>query len=295
MNFTMLNEQLRTSDGVLNFCQEHKLLATSKKCVTCGTICNLVTREDTSDGFTWRCTASICQRRLSIRTGTFFAKSKLAMACIIKIIYLWAFERASKKDLQRECGVKSAHTIADWKKFLRDICQDHFVRNPRQIGGPGRTVEIGETLFNRRKYNVGRISEPVWVFGGYDPTEKEGFLVSVPNRNAETLLPLIKKYILPGSTVVSDCWKEYSKGGGEGYRDLTANHQVHFVDAQTKSTPTHVVAVMWKAAKQRHKIECGTKRELLDTYLSEFMWRQTFGGNPFVSILTHIAESYPVN
>lgn len=118
--------------------------------------------------------------------------------------------------------------------------------------------------------------------------------MSVPNRNAETLLPLIKKYIQPGSTVVSDCWKAYNKVGGEGYRHLKVNHQVHFVDPQMKATTNHVER-MWKEAKQRHKIECGTKREHLDTYLSEFMWRQTFGGNPFVSILTHIAESYPVN
>lgn len=216
--------------------------------------------------------------------------SKLTIKVILKLIYLWAFELATEKNVRRECGISSSHTITDWKNFLR---LDYLRRHPRQIGGPGHTVEIDESVFNRRKHNVGRLVEPLWVFGGYDPAEKEGFLVTVPNRNAETLLPIIKKYILPGTTVVSDCWRAYNRVGSEGFSHLTVNHSLHFVDPITKATTNHVER-MWKEAKQRNKRECGTNRELLETYLCEFMWRQKFGHNPFVSIINQIAEGYPV-
>lgn len=47
-------------------------------------------------------------------------------------------------------------------------------------------------------------------------------------RNAATLVPLIKKWIRPGTTIVSDCWKAYSGLSKEGYDHLTVNHSLHF-------------------------------------------------------------------
>ena len=59
----------------------------------------------------------------------------------------------------------SNSTIVDWKSFLRDICAEHFIDNPVQLGGPGMTVEIDESVFTRRKYNRGRMVREQWVFG----------------------------------------------------------------------------------------------------------------------------------
>jgi hypothetical protein len=37
------------------------------------------------------------------------------------------------------------------------------------------------------------------------------FLVVVQNWIATTLLEVIKEWILPGTTIISDCWKAYDK------------------------------------------------------------------------------------
>uniref|UniRef100_A0A0L8H4Q7 ISXO2-like transposase domain-containing protein n=1 Tax=Octopus bimaculoides TaxID=37653 RepID=A0A0L8H4Q7_OCTBM len=42
--------------------------------------------------------------------------------------------------------------------------------------------------------------------GGWDREDKNRFLVFVPDRSSETLLPLIKKFIKPGTTIYSDYW-----------------------------------------------------------------------------------------
>ena len=242
--------------------------------------------------YAWRCCNTKCRTWTSLHEGTFFSRSKLGIDQIIKLIYLWLHEMATVKNIRRECGINSSHTLTDWKNFMRDIHAEYFLRNPQQIGGPGHTVEVDESLFNRRKYNVGRVLQLLWVFSGYEPAEKMGFLVTVPNRNAETLFPLIMKHILPGTTVVSDCWRAYTGLGGEGYKHKTVNHKVHFIDPMSKATMNHVER-MWKEAKQRNKVECGTNRELVDSYLTEFIWRQKFKKDPFASILNQIAEYYP--
>ena len=73
------------------------------------------------------------------------------------------------------------------------------------IGGEGHTVEIDETLFTRRKHNVGRTVKQQWVFGGSNQITKLGFLVDVPNRSSATLIPLIEQYIALGTLIISDC------------------------------------------------------------------------------------------
>jgi hypothetical protein len=117
-----------------------------------------------------------------------------------------------------------------------------------------------------------------WVFGGFDTTDKVGFLVAVAKRDKRTLEAAIKKYILPGSTIVADMWRAY--GGivnivGYNYQHLTVNHSKNFVDPTTGATTNHVEG-MWSVFKRRHRTNYGPNRELLNSHLKEFMWRQRF-------------------
>lgn len=36
-------------------------------------------------------------------------------------------------------------------------------------------------------------------------------MIPVADREADTLIGLIKKWIVPGTTIVSNCWKAYDK------------------------------------------------------------------------------------
>ena len=92
----------------------------------------------------------------------------------------------SVADAQHELQIGREHSIVDWNQYCRDIAVSHFINSPVQIGGPGHIVEIDENLFSKRKYNRGRIVPEQWVFGGYDPATKEGFLLPVPPQNAAT-------------------------------------------------------------------------------------------------------------
>ena len=152
-------------------------------------------------------------------------------------------------------------------------------------------MQIDESMFVRLKHNVGRPVASQWVFGGIDCNTKEGFLVPVPRRNAAILMPILTRYVRPGTTVVSDLWGAYNMIGAHGYTHDTVNHSLHFVDPVT-CAHTNEVENMWMLAKRRNKKECGIARTLIDTYLIGFMWRLKFGADPFENILRDIRSVY---
>jgi hypothetical protein len=123
-------------------------------------------------------------------------------------IYCWAHELSTIKFCRRELNV-SKNTVVDFNNFIREVCAHTLLARPMRIGGPGRSVEIDESVFAKRKYSVGRQVPEQWVFGGICRETKESFLYSVPDRRASTLLPIIEESILPGTIIVSDEWRAY--------------------------------------------------------------------------------------
>ena len=84
-----------------------------------------------------------------------------------------------------------------------------------------------ESVFFKRRYNRGQRREHSWVFGAVE-RETGATFFSVPNRSAEQLLPLINRWLLPSSIIVSDMWKAYNGIGNMGnfYTRFTLNHSV---------------------------------------------------------------------
>ena len=118
-------------------------------------------------------------------------------------------------------------TVVDWYNFCRETCIGVLEQSDvTVIGGPGITVEIDESKFVKRKYHRGKHVDRVWVYGGVETENKENyffyFFSVVEKRSEEILIPIILKHIRPGSTIISDCWKSYSKFKDYGYNHMTA-------------------------------------------------------------------------
>ena len=189
-----------------------------------------------------------------------------------------------------QCKMAS-EAIVNWKNYCRDICAEHLVLNPMILGGPGKCVEIDETAFVKRKYNVGHRVKTQWVFGGLEIGSRKCFLVAVKDRSADSLIPVLQKYVLPGTTVVSDLWKAYNSIGDIGYKHLKVNHSLNFVDPLTSACTNHIEA-LWNIAKRRNKREIGTHRSQLDSYMIEFMWRFAYKGNCLEQLFLDIKQKY---
>ena len=69
--------------------------------------------------------------------------------------------------MKNELGICN-QTIVDWYNFCREVCDCILFEDNEKIGGLGKTVEIDESKFGKRKYHKGRKVEGQWVFGGIE-------------------------------------------------------------------------------------------------------------------------------
>lgn len=102
---------------------------------------------------------------------------------ILKILgfcHCWA-RGFSLSDSANELDL-SLKTAVDWSSFCREICLKAFVEQHQQLGGEGRTVEIDESKFGRRKFWRGHRVEGVWVFGGIERETGRVFMETVEKR-----------------------------------------------------------------------------------------------------------------
>ena len=95
------------------------------------------------------------------------------------------------------------------------------------------------------------------------------FFEIVEDRSAETLMPLIKKYIKKGSIIHSDCWKSYSSLEKEGYFHLTVKHSEEFVNSET-GAHTQTIESTWHALKS-HLPKSGSQKQLYEGYFWDFV------------------------
>ena len=112
--------------------------------------------------------------------------------------------------------------------------------------------------------------EGQWVFGGVEQDSRKCFLVAVERRDEETLLPIIQKWIEPGTIIVSDCWKAYCNLEKHGYVHRTVNHSKEFVNENGDNT--NKIEGHWRQAKCKLP-KFGVRKHLFSTYLAEFLWR----------------------
>ena len=257
----------------------------------------------------WRCTRKRgCGKERGYLVGTWYEGTHLTLKEVFQLSYFFARQTHTQDeiqfDMQRDNSTDiGSATIAQWKHFYREVCMEYFIKNSVVIGGEGKVVEIDETVITKRKYHRGQLrAEEQWFFGGVERGNSTNcFLVPVERRNAETLLPLIARFIKQGSTVISDGWAAYGgidrirmlQTNETAYSHFVVNHSENFVDPET-GAHTQTIEGTWAQFKSRHKEERGTARNLFVSYLYQFMWRKRFAGrDALYHLWSQIAQAYP--
>ena len=182
---------------------------------------------------------------------------------------------------------------------MREICSRQLEDHPFELGGPGKTVQIDESLFRHKpKYHRERHPRAdAWVFGMVDTSTQPaiGYMELVPDRSAATLLPIIRRHVLPGTTIRSDMWRAYNGISQMGYNHETVNHSQHFVYPIT-GTHTQNIESYWAQTKLKFKAMKGiTSSKQLSSHLDEKMWRDLYRINSYTTIINHMNNIYYFN
>ena len=295
----------------MKFMQTHGILQSSMKCPGplisgrrqggCGQDMQLKITNDSKDKLQWRCrkihtvhkddrTFKMKDVKLSIRYNSWLVDSKLPLETILEFIYLWS-QGFTHSEVMHELKL-SKKTVTEWFMFLRESCIYAVMNGSEQIGGNGIEVEIDESKFGKRKYHRGHKVEGQWVFGGREKYNKQKiFMIPVHNQKATTLLPLIKKWICPGSIIHSDCWKAYNGLSKMGYTHVTVNHSKEFVNKDNAAC-TNAIESDWRHAKV-HMPSYGTHLGDHAGYLAEFMWRRkNCDSDKFIQLIKDINMTF---
>ncbi|XP_068240034.1 uncharacterized protein [Palaemon carinicauda] len=190
-----------------------------------------------------------------------------------------------------------SHTLVDWYNFCREVCEQVLILDNKKIGGPGHIVEVDESKFGKRKYNIGHKVEGTWVFGGIDRETRETFFRVVEKRNAETLISALKEQVLPGTTIISDCWKGYGKVKDHDFKHFTVNHSVNYVDPNDPTVHTNTIESQWRVLKRSLLPRFGTQKTLYESYFAEYCIRKRYIEKsvcPFRAFLQLIKRIYPL-
>lgn len=158
-------------------------------------------------------------------------------------------------------------------------------------------MEIDETFLVRRKYDLGRVLVQTWLFGGTEWETKKIFLVPLTEdvgirRNCESLLPLIKKYIKPGSVIYSDGWRAYAKLGEEGFVHGIINHSEYFVDPENSHLHTQNTERLWRDVKEWVR-KPGIRAKYLKKYLSRYLFLRQYKDSALHEFFIQAARLYP--
>ncbi|XP_035226609.1 uncharacterized protein LOC118198937 [Stegodyphus dumicola] len=173
-------------------------------------------------------------------------KSKLTIAEIFVLTYD-VLEKIATSKIMKEYGFGS-NTMASWSQCIRETILEYIEMNSQMIGGPGKTVEIDESKFGKKKYHRSHHVEGQWVFGGVERDSGDSFFVAVHDGTAQTLISVIQEWIRPGTTIITDCWRAYRSLDTLGFDHLTVNHSISFVDEIT-GAHTNTIEGTWRHIK----------------------------------------------
>lgn len=203
-------------------------------------------RKKTSpEGFAWRCLNNLCcdyRNHVSIRQNSWLNEFNVSCKKIFMILYMYS-AGLQVCDILKVVNV-SKSTAQKLIAHIEPKIVDHIDNNFPMLGGQGIVVQIDETKlnFNVKSHRGRGPTTQSWALCICDTsyTPARGFVVPVNNRSTNTILPIIRSKVRPGSIIVTDEWRSYNRLSLQGYMHQTVCHRYNFVDPESGVHTQHV-------------------------------------------------------
>lgn len=296
LNAVNLSSQLGdTEEDYVLFLQRHGVLRREMLCPDCGQQCKL-----SFGPALFRCQKVryvdrdkvVCKFIRSVKTNTWLSKTNLTYGKVIKFISVWLTVPHPRNDFIKQSLGMSNKTVVDWSNVCREICIDSLVLSDVDIvGGQGMTVEVNKAKLGKQKNDVVREGEDSWIFGAFERCTNRCFFEMVQDLSAASLMEIIVRRIAPGTTIVSDMWRNYDQLlNQQQHEQLTVDHDVKFVHPSNGSTQNF--KKMWKEVRSNIP-KNGKNRDYDAGYLAEFYWKRKTSFNDRIhQFLLDVAQQF---
>ena len=301
MTYSALMEILRDETKTMNLLGTTGCMAPFQTCENCG---HKMKREYSPiNKWRWVCNrrqgGNACKRAFSVKRGTFFENGKLSLAQNVLLIWHFVHHLSQEQCRQFVDFGQNKKTVTNHYSSCREVCTKWIHKNWEPIGGKGHVVEIDESYFaGQQKYGKGKPTtwKFPWVFGCHLRHSHLVWLQRVPERDRDTLVPIIEERVAKCTTIYSDCWAAYKnlQQYFECEEHFTVNHKRHYVDPTT-GAHTQTIEGSWKHCKN-FLPSLGLKEDQLNGYLGQFMWdrwAKEYHKDPFIFFLECLPEIYP--
>ncbi len=233
----------------------------------------------------------VCGHHIYPCAGTIFHKSPTNLTKWFFAMYLMTSTRhgVAAKEIERQLGItyKCAWRICHQ---LRKLMAAADYAGP--LGGPGKHVEIDETLIGGVVKTGGDgkaiMSNKIAVFG---IVEREGKVRAgiVPDEKLNTVQPIIAEHVLPGTTISTDGHQSYRSLSGPDYKHGYVDHaagQYRQGDHHTNSIEGHWS--LFKRAVRGTHVHISSKHAW--KYISEFSYRYNMrhSHSAMFNLLVHV-------
>lgn len=234
--------------------------------------CHCIKGWQMSTGLT-RCSG--CQKKISVLSGTTFHKTRKPLKVWFQAMWYITSQKfgGSALGLKNILGLGSYQTAWSWLHKMR-----HAMIRPgrEQLCG---NVEIDETFIGgedhggKRGRGAGRKAIVVIAVEVFFP---KGFgrvrMQYIPDASANNLLPFIHDVVKPGSNIITDCWRGYSKLEDQGYIHKKVNLSNTGDPAHVLMPGVHRIASLlkrWLLGTHQGAVGC----QHLNYYLDEYSFR----------------------
>ncbi|KAK6635695.1 hypothetical protein RUM44_000949 [Polyplax serrata] len=236
-----------------------------------------------------RCSKKKCRKKWSLTKNTWFFGSHLTVRKNLLLIYQWI-----KGDTVGETSGNlklSKSTVLDYYQFCREVCYTIVSHRTRPIGGYGEAISICN-------YQVDKVIDKhkrvVNYLEGFNPSTEECFLVEVHSREPSTLVYLIKRFVLPGTTVSFDGFSDFQKIAN--YQNDFADLHIQFMKPLTEShKPATPKISLLRSGKKFGEYEPEGKAR--DYVMFEYLYFHPIEtltpGEKFEWFLKDVAKVYP--
>lgn len=212
-----------------------------------------------------------CRSNISVLKDTAFYRSNHSLMAWFYALLLFCNSthgmRSSFVRKQLGIGIKGAHRICNQIRLHLA-----FYDRPLQLGGAGRKVYVDEAYL-RFAVAPGKSMRTIVLVLGF---ACEGKVVCgiIPDRTAGTLHAAIRRWVAPGSIIVSDGHFGYRSLAKLGWKHIVVNHSIAFHNFQ--GVTTSEIESYWNVVKRTLRSYRQVGPDNLWKFLAEIEFRYNY-------------------